>query len=290
MKILIAGANGMLGSDLARSFESHHEVRAVGRDTLDVADSNAWTRHLDEFLPEVVINAAAMTDVDACENYPSKAFDVNATGCQNLAKAVAYSSALVVYFSTDYVFDGAKGAPYHEEDSPNPLNVYGKSKQLGEEWIRDNCPRHLIIRTSWAFGYGGKNFVRTILSAARQGNTLRVVNDQRGSPSYTYDVAQHTLRMFERGCTGTYHLTNQGSSTWYELACGALEFSGLSNPRVVPVSTADYTRPARRPANSVLANARLEQEGFTPMRSWRSAVQQYVESIRYEEAAAGLRR
>jgi dTDP-4-dehydrorhamnose reductase len=202
---------------------------------------------------------------------------VNGTGAGNLAQASAKSGALLVHYSTDYVFDGFKTDAYLEEDAPNPRSVYGKSKLSGEEMIRRYCPDHLILRTSWLFGRNGPNFIRTIVNAAQQGKPLRVVNDQRGSPSYSKDVAVHTRRMIQSGCRSTYHLTNSGSCTWYELAVKSLEWAGIEVCNVAPVSTREYPLPAPRPANSILANARLERDGLPMMRPWQAAAREYVE-------------
>jgi dTDP-4-dehydrorhamnose reductase len=191
--------------------------------------------------------------------------------------AAALVGALLVHYSTDYIFNGRKKGPYVEEDTPNPQSVYGKSKLLGETLIRRNCPDHLILRTSWLFGRNGSNFIRTILGAARKGNTLRVVNDQTGSPTYSRDLAEQTLAMIEADCRSTYHVTNSGACTWYGLASNALVWAGMENVPVTPVATSEYPLPAPRPANSVLANARLQREGLSQMRPWQRAAREYIE-------------
>ena len=197
-------------------------------------------------------------------------------GDVGVAAAAGIGSA-IVHFSTDYIFDGTKDAPYCEEDSPNPRNVYGKSKLAGEKLVRALCPDHLILRTSWVFGRHGKNFIRTIALAARRRGTLRVVNDQRGSPTYTIDLARHARKLLEAGCRGTYHVTNSGSCTWYELAVSVVEWLGLGVP-VLPVASTEYPRPASRPSNSVLANGRLAREGLPLLRPWQEAGEEYVKA------------
>jgi dTDP-4-dehydrorhamnose reductase len=276
MKVLIIGSKGMLGSDLLSELSPACDVSGMDLPNIDIARLDQCHRIVQEFLPNVIINAAAFTRVDDCETKEALAYAVNGEGPGNLAKAAAVAGALLVHYSTDYVFDGLKENAYMEEDAPHPQNVYGKSKLLGEELIRQNCPNHLILRTSWLFGPNGPNFIKTIVNAARGGNPLRVVNDQRGSPTYTKDVAAHTMRMIQAGCRLTYHLTNSGVCTWHELASKALEWAGI-NVAIQAVSSNEFPRPAVRPRNSVLANAHLESDGLPLMRHWQSAAREYVE-------------
>ncbi len=268
----------MLGSDLMARFSRDHRVMGGDLPDMDITDPGQCLARIRGFRPDVVINAAALTRVDYCEAHEREAFEVNGHGPRNLARAAASAGAFFVHYSTDYVFDGLKKEAYLEEDDPNPRSVYGRSKLAGEELVRQNCPHHLIIRTSWLFGRNGPNFVRTIVEAARRGDPLRVVHDQRGSPTYSADAAAHTLRMIEAGCRLTYHLTNRGACTWYELAVTALEYAGMKDVPVTPVSTAEFPRPAPRPANSVLANAHLQRDGLPLMRPWQEAVKDYIEN------------
>jgi len=277
MRILIAGARGMLGTDLVEELGPAHQVAGLGHGDLDITDAEHCKARVFEAHPEIVINAAAMTDVDGCESREEEAFLVNGHGAGNLAAAAAAIGSAVIHFSTDYIFDGTKDEPYCEEDTPNPRSIYGKSKLAGEQLVRAFCADHLILRTSWVFGSHGKNFIRTIAQAARRRGTLRVVNDQRGSPTCTIDLARYTRRMLEAGCRGTYHLTNSGSCTWYELAARVVEWLGLDVP-VLPVASTEYPRPASRPANSVLANGRLARERFPLMRPWQEAAEEYVKT------------
>jgi len=277
MKILIVGGRGMLGTDLMEAFSSVHDTTGIDFTELDITRLEQCHAKLQEFRADVVLNAAAFTQVDACESREREAFLVNGHGAGNLAIAAASSGAMLVHYSTDYVFDGQKETAYVEEDLPNPQNVYGKSKLLGETLIREHCPNHLILRTSWLFGPNGNNFVRTIVNAARKGNPLRVVNDQKGSPSYSKDLAAHTLRMIAAGCRSTYHVTNSGYCTWYELASEAVAWAGMQSIPIAPVSSSEFPRPALRPANSVLANAHLQRDGLPLMRPWQAAIREYVE-------------
>ena len=271
----------MLGSDLVECLNAGHQVLGLGRAQLDITNPDQCQRAVAEFKPGAVINAAAMTNVDYCESHEEECSRVNAQGTANLATAAATAGSVLVHYSSDYVFDGTKPEPYREEDATNPLSVYGRSKLQGEELARSHCPNHLILRTSWVFGRNGKNFIRTIVGAAREGRPLRVVHDQRGSPSYTRDLAEHTRIMLESGSLGTYHLTNSGACSWYELASLAIKCANL-NVEVSPVTTAEFPRPAPRPANSVLSNARLASKGFPLMRPWQEAAEEYVRTYLHE--------
>lgn len=268
----------MLGTDLVEAFRTGNEVAGLDLPDLDITSRDHCLSAIGEFRPEVVINAAALTRVDDCEADRERAFLVNATGAGNLACAAAASGSLLVHYSTDYVFDGRKSEGYVEEDQPNPQNAYGESKLEGEREVRRGAPDHLILRISWLFGRNGPNFIRTILDAARRGVPLRVVNDQTGSPTYTRDVALHTRKMIEAGCRSTYHLTNRGVCTWFELASQALKWAAIRDAAIAPCSSSEYLRPAPRPANSVLVNHRIESEGLPLMRTWEEAAKEYVET------------
>jgi dTDP-4-dehydrorhamnose reductase len=276
MRIVIVGARGMLGTDLVCAFSGRSEVTGLDIEELDITDEARCREQMAEINPDVIINAAAMTRVDDCESSAEEAFRVNALGAGNLAAAATDSGVRLVHYSTDYVFDGRKAGPYIEEDPPSPLGVYGRTKLQGEDLVRARCHEHLLIRTAWLFGRHGPNFIRTILTAARDGRQLRVVNDQRGSPTYTVDLADHTVRLVESGGRGTYHVTNSGSCTWYDLSRFALDCADMGVVSVEPVTTAEYPRPAPRPANSVLANTRLLREGFPALRHWTEAVRDYI--------------
>lgn len=266
----------MLGTDLMRVFGNSNALWGLDIDELDITDAASCLERIRALRPDVIVNAAALTAVDYCESHAEEAFRVNGLGAGNLAAAAASAGALLVHYSTDYVFDGLKEGPYTEDDSPAPRSVYGKSKLRGEELIRETCPDHLILRTAWLFGRNGNNFIRTILCAAREGRPLRVVDDQRGSPTYTRDLADRTASMIEAGCRGTFHVTNGGRCTWYELAVRVVEWEAIGGVAITPVTTGEYPRPAPRPANSVLASARLEEAGLPPLRPWQEAVRDYL--------------
>jgi len=276
MRIVIVGNRGMLGTDLMSAFDRSDALLGLDLPDIDITDPSQCRERIPPFRPDVIISAAALTAVDYCESHSEEAFRVNGQGAGNLAAVAQSISARLVHYSTDYVFDGLKPEPYLEEDSPAPRSVYGKSKLRGEELIRAASPEHLILRTAWLFGRNGKNFIRTILAAARSGKELRVVADQRGSPTYTRDLAECTARMIRAGCRGLYHVTNSGACTWHELAVRALDLASIRPAGIVPVSTEDYPLPAPRPANSVLANTRLVRDGLPPLRPWPEAVRDYI--------------
>ncbi|HUT44119.1 MAG TPA: dTDP-4-dehydrorhamnose reductase [Desulfobacterales bacterium] len=213
----------------------------------------------------MVINAAAYTDVDGCEDNRVHAFAVNGNGPGFISKACAEVDAILVHFSSDYIFDGTK-PEYRENDRPNPINIYGESKLLGEESIAKNMENYRIVRTSWLYGSHGKNFVDTILALSRQMPEVRVVNDQVGKPTYTFDLANKVPEIISFD-PGIYHITNDGQCSWYEFACAFI-------PNAIPCSTDEFPRKAKRPANSVLKNTKT-----SPLRHWKEAVKEYIQTI-----------
>ena len=276
MVTLITGAGGMLGRDLARVLPP--DAVALGSDKLDVTDAEQVRRALREYRPQVVFHTAAYTDVDGCELDPERAFRVNALGTRNVAQAAEAAGASVVYISTDYVFDGVKSEPYIEFDAANPLGVYGKSKLAGEQFVRELCRCHYIIRTAWLFGKHGKNFVRTMMRLGREREEIRVVSDQVGSPTYTRHLAGKVVEIVSSGRYGTYHVTNSGCCSRFEFARAILRRTG-SGARLVPVSTSEYPVPARRPKNGVLRNFVLQLEQMEPLGPWQDALDEYLAEL-----------
>jgi dTDP-4-dehydrorhamnose reductase len=266
----------MLGQDLAPHLAPHHEVLPVDLPEVDITDPDAIGRSVEAGKPDVVIHAAAFTAVDDCERQPQRAFLVNSAGTQNVVLACRRVDVPMLYISTDYVFDGEKDGPYLENDEPNPLNIYGKSKLEGECHVRELLPRFWIVRTSWLFGPLGKNFVQTILERVRAGESLRVVDDQIGAPTYTVDLAAKLLQVVERGEPGVYHVTNQGYCSWFEFSKEIARQAGLGQSKISPIPTSGSDRPARRPRNSRLANARLESEGLGLLPPWSDALARYL--------------
>lgn len=275
MKVLVWGAQGMLGKDLVPTLASKHQVFPRDIEDGDITDLNWVQKEIAALGPEVVINAAAYTNVDGCESNKELAFSVNAEGPKNIAFGCAASKARMIHLSTDYVFDGTSLRPYREEDTPHPLNVYGSSKLLGEQYIQKTLRDHLIIRTEWLFGHHGKNFVETILQKAGRREDLKVVNDQRGSPTFTKDLSWAISCLLEKGARGILHVTNSGSCTWYELARRILQEKRIHDISLTSLSSAKLARPAQRPANSVLDCQKLEQLLGQEMRPWEEALHEY---------------
>jgi dTDP-4-dehydrorhamnose reductase len=269
MRILITGAGGQLGRDLATALRGGRaEVVAAGHHQLDVADRDAVLQAITGTRPTHIIHAAAWTAVDACESEPDRAFRVNALGTRHVAEGAALADAHLVYVSTDYVFDGTAGPPggYREWDTTNPLSVYGRSKLGGEHEARALRPGATIVRTSWVCGAHGANMVKTVLRLARAQphRALRFVDDQHGCPTFTEDLAGMIVRLATARLPGLFHVTNQGATTWYQFARDILAAAGQDADRVQPVATRDLEpkRPAPRPANSVLDNAALRYHGI----------------------------
>ncbi|MGO9577835.1 MAG: dTDP-4-dehydrorhamnose reductase [Desulfobaccales bacterium] len=280
-RLLITGAAGQLGQALVLAAgRQGWEAAATDAHNLDITDPEAVWGELSRQRPEVVINAAAATGVDDLESDPDGALRVNALGPRNLAVACRRLGVKLVHLSTDYVFDGTKAGPYVEWDKTEPLSVYGRSKLLGEEWVRQQCPDHFIVRTAWLYGLPGPNFVTAILARGRSlgpEGELKVVSDQRGTPTSAMALAPQLLALAGTEAFGTYHATCQGETTWYGFARLILETAGIT-VRVTPCTTAEYPRPAPRPANSVLENRLLRVAGLDLMPAWQAAFRQFWEA------------
>lgn len=283
MRILITGARGMLGSDLSRIIGSKAKHQVVETDItessesfqLDITHEEKVHDFITRAEPEVVINTAGYTDVDGCEKNKELAFSVNAEGVRNLALTCQKSGAFLVHLSTDYVFDGSRGTPYCEDDLPNPLNIYGRSKLQGEIYLRQILGHYLLIRTQWLYGKKGKNFVETILNQAQSKKELRVVNDQWGSPTFTRDLSQAISELIERGAGGIYHIVNEGYCNWFEFAQKILELSG-NQATLTPISSTGLNRPAPRPSFSVLGTEKLRKDEGIALSAWQDALKEYL--------------
>ena len=272
MRILVTGAKGQLGQELQRVLRGE-EVIAADRPEYELMDPMVGEKVATQ-RPDLVIHSAAYTDVDGCEQNPDMAFQVNAIGTRRVAEGAAKANARLICISTDYVFDGKKTEPYTERDPVNPLNVYGRSKLAGEEEALKGCRRTLVLRTSWLYGVHGKNFVKTILSLAGTQPEIRVVEDQRGSPTYARHLAQVIAGLIRSDVTGVIHAGGEGECSRYEVAKAILQEAGLGC-RVVPISTAESGRLAWRPPYSALSTVFLHQHGLS-LPLWREGVRQFL--------------
>ncbi|MCK4851406.1 MAG: dTDP-4-dehydrorhamnose reductase [Phycisphaerae bacterium] len=276
MKVLVTGAKGMLGRSLLARL-SAEQCLGVDIDDFDIADARATDKAIGEYLPDAVIHCAAMTAVDDCETKLDLAFGANAVGSANVASACHRYGARLIAISTDYVFPGDLDRPYHEFDSPGPRNVYGASKLAGEMAVRRLCPNHLIVRIGWLYGPGGPSFVHTMLQlgAIPDADPVKVVNDQLGNPTPTLAVADHLAMLLTIPLAGMIHLTCEGEASWYDFAQEIFRIKGFKRP-VVPCTTADFPRPAARPANSCLDNMVLRLQGLRPMPHWREGLEAFL--------------
>jgi dTDP-4-dehydrorhamnose reductase len=285
-RIMLTGANGQIGWELRRSLQRLGHVVAFDHAELDLADLDSIRTHVRNVRPDVVVNAGAYTSVDLAESQPDLAMLVNGVAPGVLAEEAKRLGALLVHYSTDYVFDGAKPGPYLETDTPGPLNVYGKSKLAGDRAIEAAAGRHLILRTSWIYGARGKNFLTTILELAQTRDELRVVDDQVGAPTWCRDLAETTAQVLGKvlldrqqhadTVCGTFNMSAGGQVSWYGFAHAIIGATravpGFVAPKLVPVDSTELARPARRPANSVLSNDKLRQAFDVSCRSWDQAL------------------
>ncbi|MBI2135158.1 dTDP-4-dehydrorhamnose reductase [Candidatus Woesearchaeota archaeon] len=269
MKIVILGTNGMLGKDIAEAF-SNFDVYPFDKRELDITNARLLDMKLKAIKPDFVINAAGYTDVDGCETNKELAYNVNANGVKNIAVSCSKYGSTLIHISSDYVFDGEKDG-YSEHANPSPINIYGDSKYKGELYLMDASKRYYLIRTSWLFGKNGRNFVDTILRLSKTKTQLEVVNDQRGSPTYTKDLSIAIKNMINNNPEfGIYHLTNSGVCTWFEFAKEIIKIKGLKVD-IEPISSEKLNRPAKRPKCSVLINNKLPK-----LRNWKEAVKDYL--------------
>ena len=268
---LITGAGGMAGTDLREALALRDEpVVALTKSDLDITDSRCVARCVEDARPDVIVNCAAYTKVDQAEADESVATAINGSAVELLAQAANDAGALLVQLSTDFVFDGSKRTPYEINDAPRPLSAYGRSKLLGEV-AATHASKHVIVRTSWLFGTHGPNFVEAIRRQVRLGNPLRVVNDQRGRPTYTPHLAEAILRVVANDARGVIHYADEDECTWYDFACAI-----APEAKIAPVGTDEFPRPATRPAYSVLSTERYERlTGVTPA-SWREGLREYL--------------
>ena len=275
MKVLLTGSKGMLAQAILNKKPKAWDLLAVDMDALDITDPAAVQHTVSKFNPALIMNCAAFTRVDDCEEKKELAFAVNGDGVGYLAEAASRLGARLVHFSTDYIFDGRGSEPYEEGSPVCPVNVYGASKWEGECQVRKHLQDHLIIRTQWLYGQGGNHFVKSILRLAEKQDVLKVVDDQVGSPTWTEDLSEAVLALIEKELSGTYHLVNSGQSSWYQFARRIIEEAGLST-KVVPCTTAEFSRPAKRPAYSVLSTAKAAADLGRPLPHWEVALKRFI--------------
>lgn len=282
MKILVTGVKGQLGFDCVRELKErgYTEVLGIDIEELDITDSEAVNKFINNYKPDAVIHNAAWTQVDKAEDNPQKVYEVNALGPKYIAEACKKVNAKMIYISTDYVFNGTGNNFYEVNDVKNGLSVYGKTKSQGEDFVKEVLKEHFIVRISWVFGKNGNNFVKTMLRLANIGKTeLNVVSDQIGSPTYTYDLSKLLCDMIETTNYGIYHATNEGICSWYEFACEIFKQANIEM-KVNPVSTEEYlkmvTQQASRPLNSRMSKESLSKNGFNKLPDWKDALSRYL--------------
>lgn len=281
MKFLVTGASGMLGRVFCQQLKDKNEVCGIdikpGFTEIDITQRQALWNFIKKAQPQIIVHTAAHTDVDGCELDPDRAYKINTDGTKNIAEACKDVGALMVYISTDYVFDGKEDTPYTETDKPNPVNIYGKSKLQGEKYIEQFCKNFLIIRSSGLYGKDGKNFVDAILKIAKSKEDLKVVDDQYTCPTYVNDLAIAIIKLMDSKKSGTYHIANSGVCSWYEFAKEILKISGFDK-EVTPIKSEELKRAARRPAMSALSCDKYAEAVGRPMRRWREALEEYLKN------------
>ncbi|MFT8872022.1 MAG: dTDP-4-dehydrorhamnose reductase [Sporolactobacillus sp.] len=275
-KVLVTGGHGQLGTELSLMLQQQgYETFAPSHRELDITNLQQVQSMMLSLHPAVVCHTAAYTNVNQAESERAAAYLVNAYGTRNVAMAAEAAGAKLVYVSTDYVFDGEKDGSYTEFDAASPLGVYGGSKYAGEQFVRDFSSRYFIARTSWVYGQYGGNFVKTMLKLAETHDQLKVVNDQRGCPTWTRDLAAKIIELFQTDYYGTYHISNSGCCTWYEFAKAIFDIKGI-DVAVNPCTTEEFPTPARRPKNSVFEHMALKLNGFSEVEDWRAALEQFL--------------
>jgi dTDP-4-dehydrorhamnose reductase len=279
MKVFVTGVKGQLGFDVVRELEKRGmEAIGVDIDEMDITDAESVDRVISQAAPDAVIHCAAYTAVDAAEENEELCRRVNAEGPGNIAAVCKKLGCKMIYISTDYVFDGTGERPWEPDDKCAPVSVYGRTKYEGEVAVQKALEKYFIVRIAWVFGINGKNFVKTMLRLSQNHDTVRVVNDQFGSPTYTYDLARLLVDMVQTEKYGIYHATNEGICSWYDFACAIFEEAGIAM-NVVPVSTEEYGAKASRPANSRMSKEKLTENGFERLPAWQDALKRYIAAL-----------
>ncbi len=282
MKVLVTGAKGQLGTDLMNELEKRG-IESIGVDVqeMDITDREACMRVISESKADAVIHCAAYTAVDAAEDNVDLCRKINGEGTRNVALACQATGAKMMYISTDYVFDGQGTRPWEPDDNRSPLNVYGQTKYEGELAVEELVEKFFTVRIAWVFGVAGKNFIKTMLRLGKERGAVSVVDDQVGSPTYTYDLARLLVDMIQTDYYGCYHATNEGLCSWYEFACEIFRQAGMDEVKVTPVSSDQFPVKAVRPANSRMSKAKLEENGFEPLPTWQDALGRFLKEIEY---------
>lgn len=276
MKVLVTGINDQLGYDVVKELNNRgHEAIGVDKEQMDLTVSSEINECIEKANPDAIIHCAAYTAVDAAEDNEDLCKQVNTLAVKDIANGAKKLDIPMIYISTDYVFDGTKDGEYNENDTPNPINVYGKTKYEGEVYVREILEKYYIVRISWVFGENGNNFIDTMLRLSKDRDSLNIINDQVGSPTYTKDLAPLLVDMIETDEYGVYHATNEGFCTWYEFAKDIFNVAKI-NIDITPISTSEYPTKANRPINSKMSKDKLINNGFKQLRSWKEAVREYT--------------
>lgn len=279
MKLLVTGVKGQLGHDVVKECEKRG-ITAIGVDIeeMDITDAAACEKVIKEAKVDAVIHCAAYTAVDAAEDNIELCRKINAEGTENIVKVCRELNIKMMYFSTDYVFNGKGDRPWKTDDERSPLNVYGQTKYEGELAVENSLEKYFILRIAWVFGVNGKNFIKTMLRLGKEKGAVSVVNDQIGSPTYTADLAVLAIDMIQTDKYGTYHATNEGLCSWYEFACQIFNEANM-DVKVTPVSSDAFPAKAKRPSNSRMDKSKLTENGFSPLPGWQDALKRYLKEI-----------
>lgn len=276
MRVLVTGAKGQLGYDVVKELEKRgYKALGVDREEMDLTSTQQIKDYIKNSNPEAIIHCGAYTLVDKAEEEKELCKRINSISTKEIANCSKVLDIPMIYISTDYVFDGTKDGEYTEDDLPNPINVYGKTKCEGEVYVQEILEKYYIVRISWVFGENGNNFVDTILRLSKKRESLSVINDQVGSPTYTKDLAPLLVDMLETNKYGIYHATNEGYCTWYEFAREIFKIANV-DVKLKKINTCEYSTKARRPLNSKMSKEKLKNMGFTPLRNWKDALEEYI--------------
>lgn len=282
MKVLVTGASGQLGIDVIKRLKLNNiDFLGTDRNNMDITNEKQVKDIVRDYSPDIIIHCAAYTAVDKAEEEKELCYAVNVLGTKYVAEACEEIDAKLIYISTDYVFDGKGEKPFEVIDNPNPINYYGQTKYEGELEVQKLLIKYFIIRISWVFGSTGNNFVKTMLRLGKEKDEIHVVEDQIGSPTYTYDLSGLIIEMINTDKYGIYHATNEGFCSWYEIACEIFKQTGI-DVKVTPIKTIDYSRIAKRPLNSRLSKEKLIKNGFMLLDSWQSGILRYIRDSLYE--------